>query len=53
MTSRMSLPGLGNRIETLGFEFLDLAIGFGQSFVTVLPNHIFGSASNLRFIEWQ
>ncbi len=21
--------------------------------LTVLPNHIFGSASNLKFIEWQ
>ena len=47
------LPGFGNRIKTLGFQILDPVIGFGQCFVTVLPNHIFGSASNLRFIEWQ
>ncbi len=47
------LPGFGNRIEAFGLKLLDPFIGFGQCFVTVLRNHLFGSAGNLRFIEWQ
>ncbi len=37
--------------KTFRIQFLDPVIGISQSFVTVLPNHIFGSVSNLKFIE--
>jgi hypothetical protein len=47
------LPGFGNRIEAFGLKLLDPVIGYGQGIITVLPDHLFDSTSNLSFIKWR